>query len=216
MTDEKDSNLEFVYRRRSVRSFMQNPVPDDIVFKVIDAAIHAPSGKNQQNWHFVVVRNRDIIQKMVHLVEQKHAALLPCIKNPEKQKAFQATVGYHTVFKNAPCVVLAYAGPYPVPADDMEPSGNLSPLEIKQMRKVNPGVQNVAAAMQNLQLAAATLGYGTCWMTGPTYAGPEISKEVGFVKEGFNLVALTPLGIPASDGKSPPRKAVSEILSLVN
>lgn len=216
MTENREQALDFIYRRRSVRTFQDTSVPDEIIHKIIDAAIHAPSGKNQQNWHFVVVRNQNVIQKMAQLVEQKHEKLLPHIHNPEKQKAFKSTVGYHTVFKKAPCVVLVYAGPYPVPADDMTPGDELSGQEIDLMKKVNPGVQNIAAAMQNLQLAAAMLGYGTCWMTGPTYADREISREIGFKKEGFNLAALTPLGIPASAGNSPPRKPLSEVVSFVD
>ncbi len=208
--------LEFIYRRRSVRSFLDNPVPDDAVRQLIDAAIHAPSGKNQQNWHFVVVRNKALIQQMAKLVEEKHEILLPFVADVNKQKAFKASVGYHTVFKNAPAVVLVYAGPYPVPSDDMVAGPGLSQQELDAMKQTKPGIQNVSAAMQNLHLAAATLGYGTCWMTGPTYAGPEISKLVGFAKDGYVLAALTPLGLPAGGGTSPARKPLAEVLTLVD
>ncbi len=210
------AELAFIYRRRSVRKFTDEPISDEVIQQLIDAAIHAPSGKNLQNWHFVVVRNPVVIQKMVSLVEEKHETLLPFILDSEKQKAFKSSVGYHTVFKNAPTVVLAYAGEYPVPADDLVAGPGLTQQEIEVMKRTKPGIQNIAAALQNLHLAAAALGYGTCWMTGPTYAGAEISQLVGFKKEGYVLAALTPLGIPAGGGASPPRKPIEEILTIID
>ena len=216
MMEKKALELEFIYRRRSVRKFADTPVPDEVIQLLIDAAIHAPSGKNMQNWHFVVVRNKAMIQQMAILVEKKHELLLPFIPDVEQQKAFKASVGYHTVFRNAPAVVLVYAGAYPVPSDDMVAGPGLTQEEIDVMRQTKPGIQNVAAAMQNLHLAAAALGYGTCWMTGPTYAGEEISRLVGFEMDGYVLTALTPLGIPAAGGTSPARKPVTEVLTVVD
>lgn len=208
--------LELIYRRRSVRKFLNQPVPDEVINQLIDAAIHAPSGKNQQNWHFVVIRNKSMIEEMAKLVVEKHEMLLQFIADPDKQKSFKATVGYHTVFKNAPAVVLVYAGPYPIPSEDMSAGPGLSEAEINSLQQTKPGIQNVAAAMQNLHLAATALGYGTCWMTGPTYAGPEISELVGFFQKDYVLVALTPLGVPASGGASPARKPLSEVMTLVD
>ena len=216
MLMENRKELEFIYRRRSVRKFLATPVPDEIVNALIDAAIHAPSGKNAQNWHFVVVRNAKMIADMAIMVEKKHEILLPFIADEQRKNDFKKSVGYHTVFRNAPAVVLAFAGSYPVPADDMVPGPGLTQAEIDSLRRANPGIQNVAAALQNLHLAAAALGYGTCWMTGPNYAGKEIAQMVGFHKEGYILAALTPLGIPAGGGGSPARKPLGEILTVVD
>ena len=213
---EKRTELEFIYRRRSVRKFLDTPVSDEVVKLLIDAAIHAPSGKNAQNWHFVVVRNRAMIAEMAAMVEKKHETLLPFMPDVQKQNEFKKTVGYHTVFRNAPAVVLAFAGPYPVPADDLVPGTGLTQSEIDRMRQAKPGIQNVAAALQNLHLAAAALGHGTCWMTWPNYAGTEIAQLVGFQKEGYSMVALTPLGIPAGGGASPARKPMEEVLTIID
>jgi len=71
--------------------------------------------------------------------------------------------------------------------------------------------------MENLLLAAAAMGYGTCWMTGPTYAADEITQIIGFSKPGYFLAAMTPLGIPA-EGKyaNPPRKPVTDVLTIID
>ena len=216
MEEMKPDEIAFVYKRRSVRKFSEEPISDVVVERLIDAATHAPSGKNMQNWHFIVVRNKSMIKEMAALVEKKHEDLLPFVADAQKQIAFKGAVAYHTVFKNAPAVVLVYAGPYPSVADDLQAGEGLTEEEICELQRINPGVQNIAAAMMNLQLAAAALGFGTCWMTGPTYAGREISKLVGFHREGYVLSALTPLGVPAGSGTSPARKPIGEVMTVID
>ena len=216
MIEKNVPELDFIYRRRSVRKFEDTPVSDAVIEQLIDAAVHAPSGKNLQTWHFVVVRNKAMIQGMVKAVEEKHAALLPFFADDEKKQAFRGSVVYHTIFKNAPAVVLVYAGPYPSVADDLTAGAGLTAEQIDELRQAKPGIQNIAAALQNFHLAAAAIGYGTCWMTGPTYAGREISELIGFHKEGYCLAAITPLGIPAGGGASPARKPLAEVLTVID
>ncbi|EAX46699.1 nitroreductase [Thermosinus carboxydivorans Nor1] len=208
--------LDFIYKRRSVRNFLDADVPADDLREILKAAIYAPSGKNLQNWHFVVVKNKAKIAEMAQIVERKNAELAELLPSEEKRKAFRGMVAYHTVFKKAPVVILVYAGPYPTLATDLA-EAKAAPLDlIHALARPNPGVQNIAAAMENLLLAAANLGYGTCWMTGPTYAAEEISKLVGFTKPGYYLAAMTPLGVPADDkGTNPPRKPLDEVVTFI-
>ncbi|HWR40797.1 MAG TPA: nitroreductase family protein [Patescibacteria group bacterium] len=208
--------LEFIYKRRSVRKFLDTPVTQEHLQAIIQAAIYAPSGKNLQNWHFVVVNNKEKIAGMARVVEEKNAALAPLLGNEGKAKSFRGMLPYATVFKNAPTVVLVYAGPYPTVADDLLAGGIMPPDEARTYAAASPGIQNIAAAMENLQLAAASLGYGTCWMTGPTYAAKEISDYIGFAREGYFLAAMTPLGIPAGAPPSAPaRKPLEDVLTII-
>jgi nitroreductase len=48
---------EAIYLRKSVRSYQDRAVPEDILLKILDAARHAPSASNRQEWRFVVVRD---------------------------------------------------------------------------------------------------------------------------------------------------------------
>lgn len=216
MSEQGKNELNFIQKRHSVRKFKDTPVPTQDLEHILTAATQAPSGKNHQNWHFVVVRNVKVIASIVAAVENKNAQLAELLVDEAKRRVFKASVTYHTVFKGAPALVLVYAGHYPTPADDLAEAGLISAEELVAFRRPNPGIQNIAAAMENLLLAAANLGYGTCWMTGPTYAGKEISELVGFAREGWYLGALTPLGIPADDaGKGPARKPLSEVVTWV-
>ena len=208
--------FDFIYRRHSVRKFKQDPVNDQHIEAIITAATYAPSGKNAQNWHFVVVTDKNKITELAHIVEQENSKLDQFFTDEKQIKAFKGALGYQTVFKNAPVLVLVYAGPYETVADMLTQAGVMAATEISKYAKPNPGIQNVAAAMENLHLAAASLGYGTCWMTGPTYAAEAISDYLGFKKDGYHLAALTPLGIPLTDKvSSPPRKPLAEVLTII-
>jgi nitroreductase len=58
------SVLEVLRRRRSTRKYKPDPVPEEIFLKVMEAARLAPSGKNLQPWHFVIVKDTEIKQKL--------------------------------------------------------------------------------------------------------------------------------------------------------
>jgi nitroreductase len=55
---------ETVYSRSSIRSYKADPVPEELVNKILDAARWAPSWRNLQCWHFIVVRDTDIIKEL--------------------------------------------------------------------------------------------------------------------------------------------------------
>ncbi|QDR79416.1 nitroreductase family protein [Sporomusa termitida] len=208
--------FDFIYQRHSVRQFTGEQIPEETIKELIKAAVQAPSGKNQQNWHFVVVTDKSKIAEIARLVEAKNAELSTYLKDEAKIKAFRGTVGYHTVFKGAPVLILVYAGPYETIADMLLADGMMPASETEQYARANPGIQNIAAAMENLLLAAASSGYGTCWMTGPTYAAEEITRYVGFAKDGYHLAAMTPLGVPANDKiTATPRKPVEDVMTIL-
>ena len=61
---ELDELERLIKTRRSIRRWNQEPVSDKSILNAIELAIWAPNGGNQQNWKFMVIRNRDIIVKM--------------------------------------------------------------------------------------------------------------------------------------------------------
>ncbi len=55
---------EAVRTRLTVRQFKPDPVPDEVVHKILEAARLAPSSQNLQPWHFIVIRNRETLQRL--------------------------------------------------------------------------------------------------------------------------------------------------------
>ena len=206
--------LDFIYQRKSVRAFQATTIPEEDLRQILAAATQAPSGKNIQNWHFVVIRSRQKIAEITKIVEDKNAQMAAFLME-EKARSFRGLLPYYTVFRDAPVLVLAYGGPYP--ASDLQGCTEPQVIEAANAAQLaQPGIQNVSAAMENMLLAAAALGYGSCWMTGPTFAAKEISACVGFAKEGYQLLAMTPLGLPATSSGSPPRKALEEVVTFID
>ena len=53
-----------IYRRTSVRNFLDKDVSDDLIIQIIKAGMQAPSAKNQQPWEFYIVKNKKLIEKL--------------------------------------------------------------------------------------------------------------------------------------------------------
>ena len=65
-------SLDAIYSARALRRLKPDPVPEELITKVLDAAVRAPSGGNAQNWIFIVVR--DLERGDRHL--QQHAGYI--------------------------------------------------------------------------------------------------------------------------------------------
>jgi nitroreductase len=65
--------LEAIHTRRSIRQFQNKPVPDELVTKVLDAAMYAPSACNAQPWQFVLLTDRQILKQVPAI--NSHAAM---------------------------------------------------------------------------------------------------------------------------------------------
>ena len=59
--------FEALYSTRALRRYKSDPVPDEVLFQVIDAAIRAPAGGNAQIWHFLIVRDAEKRRKIGEL-----------------------------------------------------------------------------------------------------------------------------------------------------
>jgi nitroreductase len=55
--------LEAILTRRSIRQFQDRPVPEDLIEKLLRAAMSAPGARNSQPWQFVVITNRHILRQ---------------------------------------------------------------------------------------------------------------------------------------------------------
>jgi nitroreductase len=66
--------MEMILTRRSIRKYTEQPVTDEIIEAILNAGMHAPSAGNQQPWHFVVIRDRAILDKIPDF--HPHAGML--------------------------------------------------------------------------------------------------------------------------------------------
>ena len=177
---------EAIRGRRSIRKFRSDPVPRNVIEELLDLAMWAPSGMNQQNWYFVVVRG-EALQRLAEISrrafdEHTERSLLQVFM--DKPEIMRATRRFFCTFGNAPMALLVY--------------------RIATVEGELTDIQSVAAAIQNFLLAAYARGIGACWMTGPTHFESEINELVGV--EDMRLQALVPMGYPDAYPFIPKRK----------
>jgi len=76
--------LKLVKTRRSIRSFKPDSIPDEYVERIVEAARWAPSGANSQPWEFIVVKDKQIKDRIVDIVNE-HSEYTRKVSLPEKR-----------------------------------------------------------------------------------------------------------------------------------
>jgi nitroreductase len=177
---------EAIHHRRSHRLFKPDLPPREVLERVMEAALWAPSGTNAQAWEITVMAGK-VRDEFVELVSGAIQNLIPILKKAQVPEKGQELV--MKFFKNlggAPVVIAVtiYKNP-----DDPSNFNN---------------IQSGAALFQNLLLAAHAESLGTCWMTGAHSLEKEILQFLG--KSDQQLLAITPMGYSAKEPPVPPRK----------
>lgn len=80
--------------------------------------------------------------------------------------------------------------------------------------KTKYAVEDAAAAVENILLAATALGYGSCWIEGTLIPHESWVKELLGIPKNKKLFALIPIGIPLTSGEQAPKKPLSEITHI--
>jgi nitroreductase len=134
-------DLETAIRdRRSVRQYSKEPVGDDVLRRVIEAATLAPSAMNEQPWLFAVVRDKALLERVSREGKAATVAILEAGGAPRERLEKLKSPAYDILY-NAPALIViasASAGPW--------------------------AAVNCGLAAQNLMLAARAEGLGTCWI----------------------------------------------------
>ena len=76
-------------------------------------------------------------------------------------------------------------------------------------------ILGAGASINNLLLAAESMGYGTCWMTEPIVYSQNTIEKILEVEEEYHAVSVIVMGKPVKERKHAPKKAVDEILKIV-
>ncbi|MFZ5640050.1 MAG: nitroreductase family protein [Bacillota bacterium] len=199
-----------IYGRRSIRKYTGEGVPDDIVKKIVQMAVEAPSPGNQKGWHFYVIRDGDALGEMAEIVTselESVGALAGAV--PERLHGSQRSA---TWFKEAPAVIAVTTRVYRSRIDKTLLDAGYIDEEVDVLR-CRPDLQAVGAAIQNMLLAAHANGYGTCWLTGPMLARPKLEQYLN-IQPPEMLAALVALGRPEYIPPKPQSKPVEDFLTF--
>ena len=99
---------EIIETRRSIRSFNDKEVPDELLHKILQTAIWAPSGKNFQNWHFYVLKDEKL-KDFVKVYNEFWEYVKPTLEGKLKPKIIELTGKFFDNIGNTPAVILAFS-----------------------------------------------------------------------------------------------------------
>jgi nitroreductase len=205
--------LEAMRTCRTVRRLRPDPVPDDLLRRVLTAATWAPSGGNRQPWRFVVVRDpalkgrlRELYLPLWQTFSEAYASRLRAVApasraGTERMLRSADHLAHH--FDEAPVIVVVCV--------------HIADLAITDDGLDRPpvvGGASIYPAVQNLMLACRDAGLGAALTTLLCMREPEVRTLLG-IPDGWATCAHLPLGYPAGRGHGPlERKPVERVAFL--
>jgi nitroreductase len=192
---EGKNSLDFVQlidQRRSVRDFLDKPVPQSLILQLIQDSCSAPSAANNQPWHFIVVLDQKMMKTLSD--EAKKNIIAGIAKQPDSPVAAylaQLKQESFNIFYNAPCLVFIVGNP-----------------------KISSLAFDVSLAAAYFMFSATSKGLGTCWVgLGREIQDPGLLAALG-VPDGFKIVAPIIVGYPRKIPPAPPRRE-PKILKII-
>jgi nitroreductase/NAD-dependent dihydropyrimidine dehydrogenase PreA subunit len=193
--DEWNAIERAVLQRRSVRNFTDEPVPDHLIRRVLEAGRFAPSAGNCQPWQFIVITDKALIAQMDELVWGTVNGMHGMYKNddliPNMAPMAEASPGmfdprvalggmgaiarkHLPASLNAPCVILLVA----------------------DSRAISGPQLNIGICGQNMNLVANSLGIKACWNGFLTTGVPAIADKID-LKPNWSVITTLVMGWPA-------------------
>ena len=197
-TPISNPTLETIYQRRSIRQFLDQPVDDHLIKQILDAANQAPSAHNQQSWQFIVIKGEKK-QQLGQLVSKRASDF------PKASAAILRMAG--RTLASAPVVI------------GVKNTGSLiahgsSLFQIDKERSFDffrtMEIQSSAAAVENLLLAATSLGLGSVWLGILYLIKDDVLEFLG--EEQGEFMAVIPIGYPRKDASGPKKVPLEYVL----
>lgn len=178
--------LEAIHQRRSIRSFTDQPVPDELVMQIIEAGTWAASAGNMQAWEFVIVIDPQARRKLVDTTDA----------------GITARDGVFTQewIMDAPVVII-------VCYDVKRMTARYGQKGRKLMTLLD-----CMGCVANMLLAVTHFGLGACCVIG---FDPDQLKQALPIPKELTPLLLVPLGYPAEHPLPPFRLPVEDVIRLV-
>ena len=184
--------LEALVTRRSTRNYKPDPVEQEKVDKILEAGRQAPSGGNNQTSHFFVIRNREVLDKLIVMTEKAFAAM-EATENTYasmKHSINASKKGGYVFCYNAPVLIV-----------------------VANRKDYVNNIADCACTIENMMVAANALDLGSCWINQLKWLNEdtEIVKYLrGFgMKENERVYGAVIIGYPATESGLPNRNLMT-------
>ena len=197
---KRDDFYELIKSRKSIRQFKKQAVPEDVLNRILEAGMHAPSGKNRQNWRFFVVQGKkrdDYLQYS----QKSWLGIKDILQQKLKPSLYEFTQRFFYTLGDAPVLIFAY-------------SQNSSD------EKHYTSIGSVYMAVENMNLACVVEGLGCCTMGAPLEIKKDVDKFLGVIeleeyKKGeLELLCGLVLGYPDHNPPKAPRQIEGRVVFL--
>jgi nitroreductase len=200
---------ELMRHSRSVREYRDEPVPPDVLHRVLRAATFAPSGGNRQPWRFLVVQGaeekrwlRDHYVRMWRDYVAAKTARGGKVLASERETAIAHR--FAEEFDRAPVIIIVCV--------------HIEGLAITDADLGRPSIVGGASiypAVENLLLACRAEGLGAVLTTLLCRVEPEVRERFG-IEDGWATCAHIPIGFPSDDRRGPVRRRAPEEVSFLD
>lgn len=203
--------IDVVEGRRSIRTFLPDPVPEEDIREIIRIGTLAPSAGNRQDWRFLAVVNQELKNQMKALVQKKTYSIAKQAgeQNPESHSNRHTSI----LFAEAPLALVVQTKRFRGKMDDMMKDCGYSEAEIDDLR-MRPDLQTIGGLVQTILLAAYSLHYGSCWMVAPNNARHELEQLLN-ISPPWSIAAIVAIGRPVKQPAGRKVKPVSEVLEII-
>lgn len=199
--------MKVIQDRRSIRQYTDEPVSEEALEMILEAARQAPSGENAQPWRFIIVQDPETRKRMgaiagggsgrrftAEFVTQKMQERFASLEDEAKRKAAfeKLTSGQVSAFLTEAPVNIVVCG----------------------RKDVWDLPYDTSAAIENMLLMVTALGLGACWVIAPCIdiRDEERLKELLGVPEGLKIVSIVAVGHPARYPRPRPRIPLHELV----
>ena len=185
--EEKNGLYKAIYSRRDVRShFTSDPIEDEVLTRILNAAHHAPSVGFSQPWNFILIKDSETRNKIKESFEIERKRSSKLVDEPKRSKYLSFKL--EGILDSPVNVCVTY-----------DPS-RFGPFVIGRSSIPDTGLYSVCCAIQNLWLAARTEGIGLGWVS---ILSNEILKKQLQLPEHILPVAYLCLGHVNEFAKKP-------------
>ena len=211
--------FETIYSARAIRRFEPDPVPEELLTRILDAAIRAPSAGNAQNWTFIIVRDPQqrhrlgaIYRRASDIVAQFYAARgRPSHMTDEQYRRLISSGSYlWSHMDEAPVLMVPCLKLEALPA----PPATVVPVDVQakyqELRINRLSGASIYPAIQNIILACRAVGLGTLITTNHTLLEEEVAAVLALTPE-MRTYALMPIGYPRDKFGPLSRRPISEV-----
>ena len=211
--------FEAMYTARSLRHFKPDPVPPELITRVLDAAIRASSGGNTQHWSFVVVRDPEVKRQLASIYRKaSDYAMANYASRPkpdhltdEQYRQFLANSGWlWDHLAESPVILIACLTKREPPERAGLPEVVQARYDAHLANTLRISGSSIYPAIQNIILACRALGLGTVITTNHILYEDEVKAVLG-IPDNVATFALMPIGYPTRKYGPLTRKPVADV-----